>query len=538
MPGTTFGGWVTTKMKGSDDIYEIINSMKFLELLTSEETKVFASLKKLGIKFERLNELAKDMERAQKQFVLSEIEYYSLYEITEENISALYDKNRIDAKTDFMKIMSDILLSKKTERFNDSMNEYIMENVNLFYVNVLSNFTKFTNSAQSVLTLLNSDLHIQHKKEYIDKLQTEIENLESVKDRELWEAIMQNSCVQPTFENIVSFFKFTEFELTITLIEFFEKNRVVFNLDDIRTAKITELINQIVEKTEFSKETYSYLISNLAGYKYVLGKEIEFSLDHIDILMQNNMIDFSIEYYLQTFKKIREIYYEIGPSPDGIRDDVLAKVLDVSYKIYWLNLECLEPTGEEVAYLLLNTKQSVKQKKILIDACDQPISINHTSMKNEKIINHILKNNFNQDDLYYIIEDGVYEKFVGCREEILRIFAQNKIRILGEKLIIPPRLLLDFFRRYKPQDEHYKLIPLVSMDITVRELIDIFEARNLNVFADLLTKNKRPKILKNEKNELLLNFLVERKLISSFDHAFDHFVAYPKRNKQNTIIEK
>lgn len=193
-------------------------------------------------------------------------------------------------------------------------------------------------------------------------------------------------------------------------------------------------------------------------------------------------------------------------------------------------IECLDEEilhEDEIFNLLGESNISDEHKISLIEKYPNSISLKENNFS-EKVQLFIIKNNFEEDDLFYLVEN--YDKGSSEMKKMIESLSITHVeKISNTQRLLPYDLLFEIMSNTEV-DEYYKKVILYNNldELNVDEIIECMSSANFDKFVKLFN-GKNPKILITDENRNILNYFKEKGWISSFKEDFkfpDYYRAY------------
>lgn len=427
----------------------------------------------------------------------------SLYEINFENLSLMLNKfYSIDGGSDLYHRNYSLIKSQP----GSPLANYIENNIS-DYANVLLLNCKgaITDDERIVLLLLNNNnLSNDHKKAYINLLQTPIILINDVDDDNLWGSLMSNGLVNYSEENIIQYFKFSK-EVDSILISFINGNALQLNFTEVKNNFEDENVNEFFEAilvcNELSDHKYREILTTLDISCALFDKE-DISTEKFQIIIDESIIQMNLE----TLHFIREHY--------------LHQVLyfierNISEYVSIMSIDSIV-LDEVVKVLSLdNIEDTIKIR--LLEFISEPITIINKRYSNELNV-HILKNNFNSTDLVSLLI--TYEQWAEEIQQIVYDLAKDNVgRIISNSMRICDELLKNLFRSDDIEyGQKLDLFILSLSDIKKEICIECLEILDLPEYKKVFELRTRPKFEINATNEKLLSAFKKKDWIYDYEH--------------------
>ncbi|OVE68688.1 hypothetical protein CCS79_12405 [Clostridium diolis] len=478
--------------------YYIKEDNEFLNMEVQNIGSVIEKLKLLDSNFEYIN-----YDKSNKELFLEvyknefyQINYYMIILILEK----IYNIPRSD---DYKEKNYSLIMSKEDEPLAKYINKYIDSYINVILKEEPEHITDELKYTLSIIN--NSELDEELRNSYIQLLQTDIEKLKDIENKELWGVLIKKEIVDNTDENLLDYYFEKEKKMDEILIGFINnfKNEFNFKSDLIEEAygkdADDKLFTSIIICNEIEDRKYfklleridryydTFNVSNIANSKISILIELQIIRMNAATLtfMRSNYEDNLMEYIVINVDK----YLNETLNDDNFEYDEMLKVID-------------ENIDED--------------KKIeLISLTDKPISISKKSYSH-KIKIHILENNFDKGDIEYLINIFVDED-EELKEVIRKLIVKNIYTTIEEEYSIGYELLSELIDNEKINEDNKKNLIILSMNnLKNSEIYKCFEKLNMTDYMSLFNR-KRPKFEVNDINERLLTALRDKEIINKFD---------------------
>lgn len=474
----------------------ISRKSSFLKIETLSVEKITEGLQLLQVKFDSI-----DYNISNNDLFVA-VYHKNLYQISFENISLMLNVFYGFFEKEDLVTKNYTLVSSQPQ---EPLVQYLEENINL-YIEILLNQCNgnIVDNENIVLKVLNNELlETGNKEKYIDCLKNEIRNLKSVENKNLWSFILQKKIVFYSVENMVSYF--LENGLNDVLIEFInsESKPLCFASDsvarDFDSETRTQFFKAIVICNKLINNRYEAMVKTLERrYEKTLPTEI--TDDKILILIKSHVIMMTTE----TLLFMRENYPAM--TINFIVENIETYAADI-----------LDQDNFEFYELLLILEQDLKDstKIKLLNLTENDISIQEKDYT-EVIKKYILENNFNVDDIPYILENYFHESSE-IQQSIVKVVIRYISTILNGQDTLPKEMLSKLFIAEDLSIESkMELFVQHLPEFSREECKNYLETLQLNDFQNLLDGGN-PKFKVSNTNEQILKIFREKYWISSFD---------------------
>lgn len=291
----------------------LTKDISFLHRTLGDELLIIKKINSLGLKFMMTEETP-------NYPIYSIIVNNNAYTICKKNLEIILNN---ESKNPTIPINNYYTLISKLE--NKTVKEYINQNLELFVKDIVLTTDNLTEDEESVLKLLNSEqVSDDLKKSMIEKnncvisditkisLKTSDEETEENADKScinLWDVVITNKKIIPTWKNIFEYFKHCENKLTENLINLFNDKSIVGNLTKEKPLSDEEMNNKsenydvannlyscILKSGDLLLESYSALMKVCPWYYTNLSK-YDISIDKMRFLIKEKKISLTKENY-------------------------------------------------------------------------------------------------------------------------------------------------------------------------------------------------------------------------------------------------
>lgn len=462
----------------------------------------------------RIEELVEKMKHLQVRFanidysisnpeLWNEVYSNNLYELNWEMIESILENQYSIQKSDEYKHKNLTLILSEPQ---EPLALYVKNNMNAYFEIMLEQCEdKIDDSEEVVEFVLNDDsLDEGHKILYNDKITTKITSLATIDDSIWWQRLIVKEHLLYTEENVLRYyFEYNKYDSC--LIDFINKygDRFFINIE-----KIDELFGKDKSKEFFAATVKCNALENekyeriLGALKYVYNS---FSFDSIDsdkieILIQLGIITMTsdnLDFMRNTYPHLVLNFIENNSKK------YVEEILDAEHFLLEEMLDVLNSNIEE------------EYKIKLLEFTDEPISI-IDKQYNIKVMEYILRNNFDTNDLQYLLKN--YENLVPSTKEIIELLGKQYvddiisneymlayallIRMLGDKTISYPK--------------RFEIFSFSVMDLNKEQCKDCLEILTAKEYLGVFV-GKRPKISISEASERILDVFQRRGWISKYE---------------------
>ena len=381
---------------------------------------------------------------------------------------------------------------------------------------------KITDDEDCAIELLNrNDIGVEYKNQYINYLQTPIQSLARVADRNTWEKIVSSDILLPSERNVIDYFNFKG-KIDSTLIGFINKAEIEFDFSEKNTglpeAERSILFDSFINCNGLADDKYSAIMSSLEIEK------ASFNIANIDdskvaILIRHDIVVMDVD-TLQFFR---------GYYPSCLYMLISKHIMDYMQLMTSRIFEY-----EELCKILTwDVDDSIKLG--LLEFTAAPVSI--TGKNLSPIVRaYILRNNLDQSDL-----ENLYRSYVDEPQPIKEIIFNNAVdnitRITSAPQSVSAELLYDIIVSDAIANP-YK-VDLIIADIPHADQTEISKylfALHLDEFVKIFDSRSRPKFENTSDNVAILNAFKARGWI--YDYILDEAGYFKIRRHAPRLVSK
>ncbi|WP_317912507.1 hypothetical protein [Carnobacterium maltaromaticum] len=501
---------VISKQNSENEIKNYLdNSISFLLNLERYSINLVDSLEKLSIKFNVIDYKKIDEDLFEKLYE------NSLYEINFVNLYSIYSKYCTSPDEIKFKHMNYAAIE---ENELTHLLTYISKNINEYIVKYLDFSDGQIKEPENVIyeILNNEELEFSNKQKYCESINTTINNLSSIREKELWPILIKKQIVLPTPDNIVTYYHFKDNEWTEELTSLVNSSDLAINIDLIDIKSKYGLINifsNTIKCVELNDEKYLELLSAMKNSDDSEDLEgiNDFSIENLPdnkmkILMNEKIIEMSKNCLLS----IRKNYSHLSESFACLNiEEYLKLITDDSYY------------DESELLSILNKRDNFSHEIQIqiINSIRSPISIVESNFS-ENVKQYILENKFCIEDLPMLIQEyeiqtkkiqlTIYDLII---TNIDKVF-EKEIDINSEKLLtkISKSNELDLTLK---QEIFSKNLLNLSKSKLKKLMIHLFISEKLINLLD--SKEGNSQIEKTDINMRVLEYYKKRNWIKSFE---------------------
>lgn len=469
----------------------------FLDIKDPKIEKLIAQFSRLNIKFKCL-----DYEKSHKD-LFNTVYKNKLYEFTFENISLMLKHIYNIQDQDDIKYKNYSLVAADS---TSKLFEYVNENIDQYMQIILDNCDGIiTDNQQAAQELINNgDIDVSKRKEYVDFLQTQLELLEKIQEKGLWDLFLQKGLIKYSEINILHYYFKSGKGLNEVLISFINSNNIILKFssknqidsifgDDSASA----LFDSVIVCQTLTDDKYRNIIDELE-YNYSTFSIEGIPEQKIRILIELRVVKMTAENvrFMRTAYKSQLIYFiEYNIS------QYIAEVIDK------------EPISisELICILDLNIRDNFKID--LISHTRELISVTSKDYSDD-VKKYILQHNFDTSELIPLIDS--YENQSDMIKEALRELSQKYINTITDNNTELSMELFEFLLSKEDISTESKLILLTD------NMIKFSKSQCENYIKIIGSKEHeklfagRPKLETTEINKRLLEEFKNKHWISDF----------------------
>lgn len=549
----------------SDFFNERENSVEILEKMAEidvNKTKEFIEMMDIKLKFFNPKE---------KTDLFDYLYENSRYEISIKNINKIGEvlfENSDEVLHELEKKNYSTLM--KVKEF-DFLYEYICTYFNYYIKNIVLDLELNTKENQNaIIDILNTSegiLEIELKKEVIRKEENVFDDIELIKEKELWKIVAEENKMLANWDNVLNYFEYCNERLDENLlkllndIEFSKKlSEVKIWINKESKKELRQKISRAIIKNEnISIEAFECLINSLYFYNHIELDEI--SSEKIINMLENNRFLMK-KSMIEEFKK---------NSPDRLQDFIERKmsefinVLNETYEIldesdYSKLISSNEITLENKLELLenLNFVEIEPNEDLLKEIKEYISKMNILQNLNESLYiklnqNHLLPiNNFVFEKLRKIDEENEkteVAKYIDVNSNLIlkRILeielSENEYLKLFESLenIKDKEYFINNFDMTKLEEEQQLLLDIANYISNLEEeVIRIEKLRLAEIIITLKSDSQRLIFLNSQVENLEISQI--REVLKEFDEEYSQLTMkkqiYLKKTTLNTKFLK
>ena len=391
------------------------------------------------------------------KYLYGTICFKNYYKITEANISLILKEF---GNVENFKEANYTTISKSTHRpLIDYINSNIQEYIKEVYLKLPDAQQEDEYKFKELLE--NETLDEEIKVQIIEKVETSISELKSIKSLSIKKALLEGYKVLPTWENVNDYYNSCEKSLEEELINFLNNGSVYSALSNEKiNTSYKDLESNILVCDNISDEAYHKIIESFEG----LYEDLDFKG------LNKNKVDYLLEAYKLSMSKSN---YDILRMNFPNKHIVL---VENYFDSFLEDIDNFELDEEDVSLILNSEGISIEQKLIYIPKIEEGFILREDTIS-KKIAELIISKSYKLDFSYDVIES----------------LCKNTAK----------------------EEDKIKLIILYNKDIDNEEMKELVGGIGQE-YEKIFLPKKRPCFEYTEKNETLLKILCNRKLINSY----------------------
>lgn len=483
----------------------ISNSHDFLDIESPDIEKLIAGFSLLDVKFEWI-----DYEEANSG-LFQEVYKNNLYQLSFNLICLMLERVYGLVKSDDFKNKNyTLVLSKRDE----PLAQYVNSNFNHYIKEILKNCDERITDEESVaLSIINhSEIDTEDKNAYIGYLETTIEHVDKVKDNDFWSLLLQEKVVEYSEINILKYF--FQYELDSCLVEFINESDHLLEFksnsidNEFGEGSASKFFEAIVNTNELINERYESILKTFDTH-YNTFSNTEMEDEKIKILIE-----------IDTMRMTEENLI-------FMRDNYSSLLLFfIKHNIHQYTENVINEDNLEMDELLSVLDENVEDeyKSSLLELSSDIITLKEKDYS-DKIKLHILENNFNVEDIPFLLESYTNERSKGIMKAIKTISILHIGKIISEGYSIPFELLTELFLSDKLETETKKeLFVQYLPDLSEDQVVKCLKILDMKDFLSLFDR-KRPTFEINNVNETILDNFKRREWITGYKNERGFFRA-------------
>ena len=475
----------------------------FLDPHIQSIKKYCSALKSINIKFIDLQyENSNDR-------VLRFLYNNDMYKINIQNMIYLFSKfHRFDFNQRHNKLCTFIYKNQDAP-----ISKYLLLEINDFIV-LLTTFSKkkFRDEQNTIIFLLNNtDLSLDNKISYLKNSSNKVNDLSKIEILELWPVILENNMLYNSWRNLCLYYKFIEDDcedISEVLVNYMRTATaptiIRYNqLNKLLTKDVAgRLRRKIIKSAFFTEKEYKDILQKM-GFLYSAFSIVGLNDWQVKILIELNIVS-----------KTKENYDFIKTNySKHISDFVFLGATQKVFKLFENGSIVL--TRTEILDLISDSRIKNDDALMLLENIDGPISIEGKNYSDD-ISATIIKSNFNVEDLPWLLRN--FNRLGPKSQSAIIVYSSSN----SSRIISVAKATNNL-----PSEIYAHFIAQTILDKqALFALIKLLDNKN---FDALCSKGKSPTFKSTQCNEIILDYFVKQRYISSYGPFKDKLRGYPKR---------
>lgn len=316
-------GFSSDKQKLYFDL--IINYVDFDDLVKLDKGSIISSFLSHKLDYIIDSKLASDRKQRLLEILNIKFQNLLLYGGSSDLLTKIYQTNSYALRPNMIELMvrtfdkngvdlANLQISNYTTIQQSScieLQEYIDKSLNEYIENVFLVIDKNIHESEVIIIELlnNESINIELKKVIISRIETRINTISSL-PVELWTNMVQNSKLEPVWDNLIKYYENNNV-LDSAIIEFFniERNYTSLSKHTLgRSDLIDEFENKLLRSNDISDDSYSSLVKCVVG-SYDSLDISALSNRKINSLLENKLLNLSLDNF--NFLKVKEKHIEL-----------------------------------------------------------------------------------------------------------------------------------------------------------------------------------------------------------------------------------
>lgn len=496
-----------------DQVISYINEKSSLLLKVEEYDAsnfdyLYSNLKELNIKFKELD--FSEMNSDIVSFIIEE----NIYELNIENIKEIYLHENIlkDSETDKkdfkgrnLTYIRNSTIEPLKVRVENEINDYLASYIEFSGNNIYED-------NEVVAELLNRD-DVTVKEQFISAIQILLKNISDIRDTDLWENLLEIRKVEPTIDNIISYFiEADRDEWPQELIGFVNGTHEAIQVDYNKTLKEygeTGFFLKTLGLDDLEDRHYGSIIGH-SGYvvEEFLIKDLD--LSKLEILIQESVIAMNA-------KNLK-----------FVSDNYPIEVIKYAKKNLKNNIELIANSLNETKFVEL-IKSGISPRTIdnLLSARNRKISLREIDTRS-KTFEKILKSHLKEEDIPYL-----FESYSSCnsatKKEILYLGIGHIDVVIAAAS--DKNLIFDLLKSEETSLSERAALIISKTDLFgFKDILELVPFLNLSKDFEKIAEGGNPKFENSEINQTIIKHLEKIEVLSSSKIDSDNKIrVYSKR---------
>lgn len=295
---------------GNNSLKDYLSTKEdFIEVFSSpkEAGNITKLIKALNIKFENLT-----FRRYNNNQIFNYIYQNNHYVLNKEMLYLMLFRKYNLNESEYNKLFYEKNYTSIVESTNDTLNSYIISNFDIYlkdiYLKLETNQAENENAILSFVELLEGDENADILFRVLNKISTRISDIEEFGKNEIWALFFDADCVEPTWKNLIAYFKLKESTINKTIIKWLNNQIIIENLTKNNLSmknfaeedadRVSALMSQIIETDKLEYLSYELL---LFSFPYIFNQIAldELSPDKISQLIELRKIKYNPHHFNQ-----------------------------------------------------------------------------------------------------------------------------------------------------------------------------------------------------------------------------------------------
>lgn len=355
---------------------------RIISLVPEKEFDIFINnIDSIGIKFDDISKSNCEKEE------LKCVEEISAYKLNVENLMFIIEKileKNIDYGSLLNVIYESSQLSSSKSYIKDNFYNFISE-----YIEKSKDETKYMDTEEILLDILNSDISNENKCKYIEKNETILSKLTDL-DSEILNCLLIKNKIKFCSDNIKAYWDIVQEEYSNEFYKYLENNLNEINCEEILENN-DSVCNSLINDPSISDKVFAFII----GYanKPIRNIDVKLTQNKVNMLVKHRLIEINKK---NIKNLLHNLYYtEIILLVNDDNKDNENQVTNIL-------LEC--DLGDELIYSLVNSEISDENSLKLINLIQDRVLIAKIKPAKKNIIEYIIREDLSSKNINYILQ--------------------------------------------------------------------------------------------------------------------------------------
>lgn len=472
----------TMNMEKKKGLISFIENVPVRELDTDLLVEKINNFKKLGIKFNNILNISKD--------IIVKIVKEGIFELNTINVATILEINGIDVDSNEYRTRNYSLISEKLS--DDSVREALLGNNTIDkYMNIYLGLSdgKIEDDEAYVIEILNNQqIATKTKEQYINRLsaQKKLTKIIDINDKSLWEKLLEGKNISGNLQNLVQILGENDWKLDTLSIEYINSFENIVDADELSDDDRSKLFDVIIVNNEICEEKYTEILKVL-NLHYPAEIWRETPEDRIPLLVKEKIIPFSKENLADIRSRYNNcidvfVYYNFEKYMEIIKEQQ-------------------ENIDDELIELLQSQKFNFKQEKEIISNLEESHTIQEENYS-DSVAAEILKKAYDENDFEYLVEN--YENLGKLVQGVAyNIISQerNINKVINSNAKIPQKLLNELLDSEAIDIENRQQLFVNNLEsLSVKEIDRKIKKLELPIEFSKVLRRGRPKVPLTEFN--------------------------------------